>query len=204
MLSVSLASVKTSGTSVKLIIDKLKHTKNLSYWWFKQAGMYLAVTNRKPNSEWLKQARGLFSRWNKKNLGLGGRGPKNYSGASGSQTSLPPTLAVPAGGCGLIGAVWLGLYLEMSLWSLQGNGQRTKMVFYSRLCDKSLSWNFHLYFFGHSLLQGFWETRRLHFQLLVEGGKEEGNQDGSRDPTRSFPTRGKLRSLWQKHQVVLM
>lgn len=100
--------------------------------------MYLAATNRKPNSEWLKQARGLFSQWNKKNLGLGGRGPKNYSGASGSQTSLPPTLAVPASGCGLIGAVWLGLYLEMSLWSLQGKGQRTKMVFYSRLCDKSL------------------------------------------------------------------
>ena len=156
--------------------------------------MYLAATNRKPNAEWLKQARVLFSRWNRKNLGL--RGRKSYSGASGSQTALPPDLGRPSRWlwprwCSLARTLpWDESVVSAGKRAENKNGFLFKILpFY--VTNNSLSWNFHLYFFGHSLLQGFWERKRLHFQLLIEGGKDEGNPNGSSDPTHSFPTRGK-------------
>lgn len=128
-----------------------------------------------------------------KNLGL--RGPKSYSGASGSQTALPPTLAVPADGCGLIGAVWPGLYLEMSLWSLQGKGREQKWFFiqdFAFLCDKEFSvLELPSVFLWPLFATRILGKKEIHFQLLVEGGKDEGNLNGSSGPTRSFPTRGR-------------
>lgn len=121
--------------------------------------------------------------------------------------TLPPILAIPTDGCGLIGAVWPGLYLEMSLWSLKGKGQRTKMVFYSTFClfmwQRILSPRTSICISLATLCyKRFWERKWLHFQLLIGGGKEEGNQNGSSDPTIVSPQEAKLKSLWQKHQVV--
>ena len=114
--------------------------------------------------------------------------------------TLPRILAIPTDGCGLIGAVWPGLYLEMSLWSLKGKGQRTKMVFYSTFClfmwQRILSPRTSICISLATLCyKRFWERKWLHFQLLIGGGKEEGNQNGSSDPTHSFPTRGKAKVI---------